>query len=499
MAEKLMKFSDAVAKYDPVIGLEVHVELSTETKLFCPAHIEFGGEPNTQLTPVSLGLPGSLPVVNKTAIDYAVKLGLALHCEIAEWSQFARKNYFYPDMPRNYQISQYDKPLNGNGYLDVELEDGEVFRVPIERAHVEDDAGKNTHVGGADGRIEGADHSLVDYNRAGVPLIEIVTKPIEGAGARAAEVAGAYVKAIRDIVRTLNISHARMEQGNMRADVNVSLRPSPDAPFGTRSETKNVNSFRGIEKTIIYEIRRQAARLEDGKEILQETRHWDESTQTTAGGRVKTDADDYRYFPDPDLVMVHVTPEHKAELAAQMPEMPRERRNRLQAEWELTDLQMRDIINADALDLIEQTVAAGASAAGARKWWLGELSREANAKEISLEELPITPADVASVEALIASGKLNDKLAKQTVSGVLAGEGTPEQVVEKHGYKVVSDDGAIEKAVDDALAANPDVAEKLKSGNMKPMGVIIGAVMKATRGQADAKAVTAVVMKRIKG
>ena len=499
MAEKLMKFSDAVAKYDPVIGLEVHVELSTETKLFCPAHIEFGGEPNTQLTPVSLGLPGSLPVVNKTAIDYAVKLGLALHCEIAEWSQFARKNYFYPDMPRNYQISQYDKPLNGNGYLDVELEDGEIFRVPIERAHVEDDAGKNTHVGGADGRIEGADHSLVDYNRAGVPLIEIVTKPIEGAGARAAEVAGAYVKAIRDIVRTLNISHARMEQGNMRADVNVSLRPSPDAPFGTRSETKNVNSFRGIEKTIIYESRRQAARLEDGKEILQETRHWDESTQTTAGGRVKTDADDYRYFPDPDLVMVHVTPEHKAELAAQMPEMPRERRNRLQAEWELTDLQMRDIINADALDLIEQTVAAGASAAGARKWWLGELSREANAKEISLEELPITPADVASVEALIASGKLNDKLAKQTVSGVLAGEGTPEQVVEKHGYKVVSDDGAIEKAVDDALAANPDVAEKLKSGNMKPMGVIIGAVMKATRGQADAKAVTAVVMKRIKG
>lgn len=499
MAEKLMKFSDAVAKYDPVIGLEVHVELSTETKLFCPAHIEFGGEPNTQLTPVSLGLPGSLPVVNKTAIDYAVKLGLALHCEIAEWSQFARKNYFYPDMPRNYQISQYDKPLNGNGYLDVELEDGEIFRVPIERAHVEDDAGKNTHVGGADGRIEGADHSLVDYNRAGVPLIEIVTKPIEGAGARAAEVAGAYVKAIRDIVRTLNISHARMEQGNMRADVNVSLRPSPDAPFGTRSETKNVNSFRGIEKTIIYEIRRQAARLEEGKEILQETRHWDESTQTTAGGRVKTDADDYRYFPDPDLVMVHVTPEHKAELAAQMPEMPRERRNRLQTEWELTDLQMRDIINADALDLIEQTVAAGASAAGARKWWLGELSREANAKEISLEELPITPADVASVEALIASGKLNDKLAKQTVSGVLAGEGTPEQVVEKHGYKVVSDDGAIEKAVDDALAANPDVAEKLKSGNMKPMGVIIGAVMKATRGQADAKAVTAVVMKRIKG
>ena len=326
---------------------------------------------------MSLGLPGSLPVINKTAVDYAIKLGLALHCEIAEWSQFARKNYFYPDMPRDYQISQYDKPTNGNGYLDVELEDGTVFRVPIERAHIEDDAGKNTHVGGADGRIEGADHSLVDYNRAGVPLIEIVTKPIEGAGDRAPEIAGAYVRAIRDIVRALNISHARMEQGNMRADVNVSLRPSADAPYGIRSETKNVNSFRGIEKTIQYEIRRQAARLDEGKEILQETRHWDEATQTTAGGRLKSDADDYRYFPDPDLVMLHIT--------------------------------------------------------------------------------------------------------------------------KKHDYKIVEDNGAIETAVDAAFEANPDVVEKLKSGNMKPMGVIIGAVMKATRGQADAKAVTKVVMSKIKG
>ncbi|PWG58925.1 Asp-tRNA(Asn)/Glu-tRNA(Gln) amidotransferase subunit GatB [Bifidobacterium catulorum] len=499
MADKLMKFSEAVKKYDPVIGLETHVELSTNTKLFCPAHVEFGGEPNTQLTPVSLGLPGSLPVVNKAAVDYAIKLGLALHCEINEWSQFARKNYFYPDMPRDYQISQYDKPTNGNGYLDVELDDGTVFRVPIERAHIEDDAGKNTHIGGADGRIEGADHSLVDYNRAGVPLIEIVTKPIEGVGERAAEIAGAYMRTLRDIVRALNISHARMEQGNMRADVNVSLRPSPDDPFGTRSETKNVNSFRGIEKTITYEIRRQAARLDDGKEILQETRHWDESTQTTAGGRLKTDADDYRYFPDPDLVMLHITKEHIDEMKAQMPEMPRERRNRLKAEWGLTDLQMRDIINADALDLIEETVKAGAKAAGARKWWLGEIARAANAKEVSLEEMPITPADVAEVEKLIAAGKLNDKLAKKTVAGVLAGEGSPAEVVKKHGYQVVEDTGAIEKAVDDALAANPDVAEKLKSGNMKPMGVIIGAVMKATRGQADAKAVTKIVMSKVKG
>ncbi|MFR0556993.1 glutamyl-tRNA amidotransferase [Pseudoscardovia radai] len=499
MAEKLMKFSEAVKKYDPVLGLETHVELCTNTKLFCPAHVEFGGAPNTQLTPVSLGLPGSLPVINKTAVDFAIKLGLALHCQINEWSQFARKNYFYPDMPRNYQISQYDKPTNGEGYLDVELDDGTIFRVPIERAHIEDDAGKNTHVGGADGRIEGADHSLCDYNRAGVPLIEIVTKPITGVGERAAEIAGAYMRTLRDIVRALGISHARMEQGNMRADVNVSLRPTPNDPLGTRSETKNVNTFRGIEKTVTYEIRRQAAILDEGGEILQETRHWDEATQTTAGGRLKTDADDYRYFPDPDLVMLHITPEHIERIKAQMPEMPRERRNRLQSEWGISDDAMRDIVNAGALDLIEDTVKAGATAQGARKWWLGEIARAANEQEKSLEEMAITPADVAEVEKLIADGKLNDKLAKKTVLGVLAGEGHPSEVVKKHGYEVVQDTGALEAEVDKALADNPDIVEKLKSGNMKPMGAIIGAVMKATRGQADAKAVSALVMKKIKG
>ncbi|WEV64249.1 Asp-tRNA(Asn)/Glu-tRNA(Gln) amidotransferase subunit GatB [Bifidobacterium sp. ESL0732] len=499
MAEKLMKYSDAVKEFDPVFGLETHVELCTQTKLFCPAHEEFGAEPNTELTPVSLGLPGSLPVVNKTAVDFAIKLGLALHCQINEWSQFARKNYFYPDMPRDYQISQFDKPTNGNGYLDVELDDGSTFRVPIERAHIEDDAGKNTHVGGADGRIEGADHSLVDYNRAGVPLIEIVTKPVEGGGDRVPEIADAYMRAIRDIVRALGISHGRMEQGNMRADVNISLRKKGTTKLGTRSETKNVNTFRGIKKTLQYEIRRQAAILDEGGEILQETRHWDEATQTTAGGRVKSDANDYRYFPDPDLVMLHITQDHIDEIAKTMPEMPRERRARLQKEWKLSDLEMRDLINADALDLVEETVKDGATAAGARKWWLGEISRVANERSVSLEELPITPADVAEVEKLVAAGKLNDKLAKQTVTGVLAGEGTPDEVVKKHNYQVVSDDGALDKAIDEALAANPDVAEKLKSGNMKPMGAIIGAVMRATHGQADAKAVSALVIKKMKG
>ncbi|MDN6467434.1 MAG: GatB/YqeY domain-containing protein, partial [Bifidobacterium crudilactis] len=252
-----------------------------------------------------------------------------------------------------------------------------------------------------------------------------------------------------------------------------------------------------IEKTMAYEIRRQAAILDAGGEILQETRHWDEGSQCTAGGRIKSDADDYRYFPDPDLVMVHVTSDHIEELRKQMPEMPRDRRARLKADWGFSDLEMRDVVNADALDLIEETVKAGAKASGARKWWMGELSREANAKEISLEELPIAPADVAQVEVLIAKGTLNDKLAKQTVSGVLAGEGSPEEVVAKHGYQVVSDDGALVAAVDEALAANPDIVEKLKSGNMKPMGAIIGAVMKATHGQADAKAVRTIVSEKV--
>ena len=476
--------------YEMVVGLEVHAELNTKSKIYCNCRNAFGLEVNSQVCPVCMGMPGTLPTLNEKVVEYAIKMGHAMHCQINGVCKQDRKNYFYPDLPKAYQISQAEVPLCGKGYLDV-MVDGKMKRIGVTRIHIEEDAGKLLH-------DESFSGSLVDLNRCGVPLIEIVTKPIVGAGDRAPEIAGAYMRAIRDIVRALNISHARMEQGNMRADVNVSLRNSPSDPFGTRSETKNVNSFRGIEKTIQYEIRRQAAILSEGGEILQETRHWDEASQTTAGGRVKSDADDYRYFPDPDLVMLHITKEHIEEMKAQMPEMPRERRNRLKGEWGFNDLEMRDVLNADALDLLEETVKAGATAAGAKKWWLGELSREANNKGVSLEELPIAPADVAEVEKLIADGKLNDKLAKQTVAGVLAGEGTPDEVVKKHGFQVVSDDGALEKAVDEALAANPDIVEKLKSGNMKPMGAIIGAVMRATRGQADAKAVTKIVMSKIK-
>lgn len=495
--EELLDYDEAVAKYDPVLGLEVHVELGTETKMFDAAAVAFGGESNTRVTPVSLGMPGSLPVVNKRAIEYAIRLGLALNCKIAESCRFARKNYFYPDLCKNFQTSQSDEPLCYDGYLDVELDDGEVFRVPIERAHVEEDAGKNTHIGGASGRIEGALYSLVDYNRAGVPLVEIVTRPIEGAGARAPEVAAKYVQTVRDIARALGVSEARMERGNVRADVNVSLRPSPTAPLGVRSETKNVNSFTAVDSTIRFEISRQAAILNAGGEVLQETRHFITTDGTTGPGRVKSDADDYRYFPEPDLVPLQPSREWVEEIRASLPELPAAKRKRLKQEWQLADKEMRDVVNAGALVLIEDSVLAGASPNGARKWWMGELARYAKEHELELPDVPVTPAHIAELDQLIESGKLNDKLARQALAGVLAGEGSPAQVVKARGLEVVSDESALTAAVDEAIAANPAVVEKIKGGKVQAAGALIGAVMKATRGSADAKRVRELIMERV--
>ena len=496
MADELMDYDEAVRRYDPVVGLEVHVELSTATKMFDAAPNAFGGEPNSRVTPTSVGLPGSLPVVNARGVEYAIRIGLALGCEIAQSCRFARKNYFYPDLAKDFQTSQSDEPIAFDGAVEVELEDGSFFTVPIERAHMEEDAGKNTHVGGADGRIEGADHSLVDYNRAGVPLVEIVSRPIEGAGGRVPEVAAAYVRTLRDVFRALGVSEARMERGNVRADVNVSLRESPDAPLGTRTETKNVNTFRGIDAVVRYEIRRQAAILAAGGEVLQETRHG-QADGTTRAGRVKSDADDYRYFPEPDLVPVAPAREWVEQIRAALPELPAARRRRLKAEWGLADDEMRDVVNAGALDLIEATAAAGASAQAARKWWMGELARAAKDRGVALEDLPVSAAQVAQLQGLVDSGRLTDKLARQVLEGVLAGEGDPAAVVEARGLEVVSDDSALLDAVDAALAAQPDVAEKIRGGKVKAAGAIVGAVMRATRGQADARRVRELVMERV--
>ena len=498
MSDTLMDFDEAVRRYDPVLGLEVHVELGTATKMFDAAPNVFGAQPNTMVTPTSVGLPGALPVVNARGVEYAIRIGLALGCEIAESCRFARKNYFYPDLSKDFQTSQSDEPIAFDGALEIELEDGSFFTIPIERAHMEEDAGKNTHIGGADGRIEGASHSLVDYNRAGVPLVEIVTRPIEGAGAKAPQVAAAYVRTLRDIFRALGVSEARMERGNVRADVNVSLRESPDAPLGTRTETKNVNTFRGIEQVVRYEIQRQAAILAAGGEVLQEPRHG-QADGTTRAGRVKSDADDYRYFPEPDLVPVAPSREWVEQIREGLPEMPAAKRRRLKVEWGLSDTEMRDVVNAGALELIEATAAAGTTGQAARKWWMGELSRTAKEQEIGLEDLPVAPEQIADLQALVDSGRLTDKLARQVLEGVLAGEGDPEAVAAARGLEVVSDDSALLAAVDEALAANPDVADKIRGGKVQAAGAIVGAVMKATRGQADAKRVRELVMERVQG
>ncbi|WP_091232995.1 Asp-tRNA(Asn)/Glu-tRNA(Gln) amidotransferase subunit GatB [Microbacterium sp. 3J1] len=499
-AAKLMDFDRALELFEPVLGFEVHVELNTNTKMFSdapnPANEAYhAAEPNTLIAPVDLGLPGSLPVVNETAIRSSISLGLALGCSIAESSRFARKNYFYPDLGKNYQISQYDEPIAFEGSVEVELEDGTIVQIPIERAHMEEDAGKLTHMGGATGRIQGAEYSLVDYNRAGVPLVEIVTKTIFDTEHRAPEVAKAYVATIRDIVRSLGISEARLERGNLRCDANVSLRPRGQEKLGTRTETKNVNSMRSVERAVRYEIQRQAQILADGGTITQETRHWHEDTGTTSPGRPKSDADDYRYFPEPDLLPVEPAAQLIEDLRAELPELPVARRRRLMAEWGFTDLEFQDVRNGGLLDVVEETIAAGATPAAARKWWTGELTRLANAQEKDVVEL-VSPANVAALQQLVDAGTLTDKLARQVLEGVIAGEGTPQEVVDGRGLAVVSDDGALIAAIDEALAAQPDVLAKIKDGKVQAAGAVIGAVMKAMKGQADAARVRELVLER---
>ena len=494
-----LNYDSALAIYEPTLGLEVHVELNTKSKMFCGCATEFGAQPNTQTCPVCLGLPGSLPVVNKRAIESSILIGLALNCSIAPFSRFARKNYFYPDMPKNFQTSQYDEPICVNGYLDVDIETDEgnkTFRVEIERVHMEEDTGKSLHVGGATGRIHGADYSLLDYNRAGIPLVEIVTKIVPNTGKYAPLVARAYVATLRDILRSLKVSDVKMEQGSLRCDVNLSLSKIGSGKLGTRSETKNVNSLRSVERAVTGEIIRHANRLENGEKIVQETRHFLEESGETRPGRSKEQAEDYRYFPEPDLVPVAPDAKWIEELRALLPEKPADRRKRLQTAWAVPDKEMNAMINAELLDTVEQTVLLGADPTKARSWWLGEISRIANDKAVTPTDL-MTVNDVAQIIELISKGELTDKLARQVVEGVIAKEGSPSEVIAKRGLKVVSDDSQLMKAIEEAIAAAPDTAEKVRGGNIPAAGALIGAVMKLTGGQADAAKVRELLLKHL--
>lgn len=483
----LVDYDEAVRRYEPVIGLETHVELGTASKMFCGCPTAFGAEPNTQVCPTCLGLPGALPVVNEAAVRDAVLIGLALHCTIVGWCRFARKNYFYPDMPKNYQISQYDEPLCVDGYLDVEF-DGSVVRVGIERVHMEEDTGKSLHVGGATGRIHGATHSLLDFNRAGIPLVEIVTKPVE-ADVDAPAVGRAYVTALAELLRSLGVSDVRMEQGSLRCDVNTSLRPRGQAPYGTRTETKNVNSFRSVERAIRFEVSRQAGVLDAGERVVQETRHFHEDSGTSSSGRSKEEATDYRYFPEPDLVPIALEAEYVEALRRSLPETPAEQRARLREAHGFSDLDLEQMTNAGVLGAVVATIAAGAPAASARTMWLNDVAARANDAGVAAGDLPVSAEHVARLLALVAEGTLTSALARQALDAVIAGEGDVDVVVESRGLAVVSDDAALKDAVRVAISAQSDVADKVRNGNMGAVGPLIGAVMKSTGGKADASKV----------
>jgi aspartyl-tRNA(Asn)/glutamyl-tRNA(Gln) amidotransferase subunit B len=478
--------------WEAVIGLEIHVQLDTETKMFCRCENATGGEPNTRCCPVCTAQPGALPTANRRAVEKTIEIGLALGSQIADQAVFARKNYFYPDSPKGYQISQYEEPLCIGGILEVPTAEGDEA-VRLVRAHLEEDAAKTVHAGGASGRITGSTGSVVDFNRCGTPLVEIVTEP----DLRSPEQVRRFVTLLRATLRAIGASECDMENGSMRADANVSLRRPGEDGLRTKVELKNMNSIAFLERGVAHELARQATVYESGGAVEQDTVHYDPVADTMTSMRSKEEADDYRYFPEPDLVPLAPDPAWVEELRASLPEMPRLRQERLRAEWGLSEQDMQAAVNAGAVELIEATIAAGASPDGARKWWLGELSRHANEGGVELGSLGATPADVAELQGLVDAGKLNDKLARVVLEGVLAGEGAPAAVMAARGLGVVSDTGALTEAVDAAIAANPDAVEKIRSGKVQAAGVLVGAVMKTTGGQADAKTVRELILERV--
>ncbi|UZQ54554.1 Asp-tRNA(Asn)/Glu-tRNA(Gln) amidotransferase subunit GatB [Trichothermofontia sichuanensis B231] len=488
----------AKTRYEAVIGLETHCQLSTDTKIFSPSSTEFGAPPNTHIDPVCMGLPGTLPVLNQKVLEYAVKAGLALNCQIAPYSKFDRKQYFYPDLPKNYQISQYDLPIAEHGWLEIELPDASGApvrkRIGIRRLHMEEDAGKLVHAGSD--RLAGSAYSLVDFNRAGVPLVEIVSEADLRSGQEAAE----YAQELRRIVRYLGISDGNMQEGSLRCDVNISVRPVGQAEFGTKVEIKNMNSFSAIQRAIEYEIERQIEALENGETIVQETRLWEENSQRTISMRSKEGSSDYRYFPEPDLMPIVVSVEQQAIWRSELPELPAQKRRRYEEELGLSAYDARVLTDDRAIaEYFEATIAAGADAKQAANWIMGDIAAYLNKANRKITEIALTPTVLAELITLIDKGTISGKIAKEILPELLEKGGSVQALVEAKGLTQISDAGAIAAAIDAVLAANPKELEQYRNGKTKLQGFFVGQVMKQTGGRADPKLTNQLLLQKLKG
>lgn len=477
-------------KYEAVIGLEVHTELQTKTKIFCSCRTSFGADPNTNVCPVCLGLPGVLPVLNKKVLEYAVRAGLALNCEISRFSKFDRKNYYYPDLPKNFQTSQFDLPICEHGYLDVEVE-GEKRRIRITRAHMEEDAGKLVHHGTS---ITDSDYSLVDYNRTGTPLLEIVSEP----DMRSAKEAVAYMEKMRAILQYVGISDCRMEEGSLRCDANVSVRPVGQKELGTKTEIKNINSFKGVERAIEYEAMRQAELLEDGGKVVQETRTWDEKEGVTKSMRTKEEANDYRYFPEPDLVPFTVSDEYIENIRKSLPELPDARKERYMKEFGLSSEDAVFMTNDKATaDYFEAAVDAGADPKACVNWLMGEFASQLSTDGIETAKAPVSAENLAALLKLISKGTISGKIAKKVFATMWKEGGNPEEIVKAQGLVQISDTAELSKLVDEVVGKNPKAVEDFKAGKKKAVGALVGQIMKATKGKANPRVINELLNKKL--
>jgi aspartyl-tRNA(Asn)/glutamyl-tRNA(Gln) amidotransferase subunit B len=486
-------------QYEAVIGLETHCQLSTETKIFSPSSAAFGADPNTHIDPIVMGLPGVLPVLNQKVLEYAVKAGLALNCQIAPYSKFDRKQYFYPDLPKNYQISQYDLPIAEHGWLEIELVDKKTKavtrkRIGITRLHMEEDAGKLVHAGSD--RLSGSTYSLVDLNRAGVPLVEIVSEPDLRSGQEAAE----YAQELRRIMRYLGVSDGNMQEGSLRCDVNISVRPVGQSAFGTKVEIKNMNSFSAIQKAIDYEIERQIAAIEAGEAIVQETRLWEEGSQRTISMRSKEGSSDYRYFPEPDLPPIEVAPVQLDEWRAELPELPAQKRARYEEQFGLSAYDARVLTDERFVaEYFETAVAAGADPKLAANWITQDIAAYLNAEKLTIGDIALQPTMLAEMIQMIEAGTISTKIAKDILPDLLTQGGSPKAIVAERGLSQISDPREIEAMIDEVLAAHPDELEKYRAGKKKLQGFFVGQIMKRTSGRVDPKLTNQLLIKKLNG